>query len=635
MDASVAPVPGPDLDRMRHSCSHVLAAAVLKLHPDAKLGVGPATDSGFYYDIETPVPLTTEDLPKIEAEMRKIRERKVPFARREVPIGEAAAFMESTGQSYKVELLEMLRTRGSTAAKGLEDPNLVEAGSAGVSSVSLYQLGDFTDLCRGPHVEHSGQVGAFRLTKLAGAYWRGDSRNPQLTRVYGTCWANEADLKAYLHRLEEAEKRDHRKLGAAMQLFHLQEEAPGAIFWHPKGWTLFRTIERYMRTRLDADGYVEVKTPQLVDRVFWEKSGHWENYRDAMFVATPGKEGEEVDRLYAIKPMNCPGAVQIFRQGQRSYRELPLRLAEFGACHRYEPSGALHGIMRVRAFTQDDAHIFCTEDQIPDESKRFCDLLRSIYADFGFKDLLVKFSDRPEKRAGADDIWDKAEQALEKGSTAAGLATTRNPGEGAFYGPKLEFVLRDAIGRDWQCGTLQVDFVLPERLDASYIGEDGAKHRPVMLHRAILGSFERFIGILIESYAGRLPTWLSPIQARMVPIADRHADFARDVARRLAAAELPQTDGGIRVDVDDSTERMQKKIRNAQLEQIPYMLVAGDKEAAEGKVAVRLRSGQDLGAMTVDEVIARIRGEVAARADVPAPPGQTQPQQTPNQAKAP
>jgi threonyl-tRNA synthetase len=390
-----------------------------------------------------------------------------------------------------------------------------------------------------------------------------------------------------------------------------------------------------MRTRLDADGYVEVKTPQLVDRVFWEKSGHWENYRDAMFVATPGKEGEEVDRLYAIKPMNCPGAVQIFRQGQRSYRELPLRLAEFGACHRYEPSGALHGIMRVRAFTQDDAHIFCTEDQIPDESKRFCDLLRSIYADFGFKDLLVKFSDRPEKRAGADDIWDKAEQALEKGSTAAGLATTRNPGEGAFYGPKLEFVLRDAIGRDWQCGTLQVDFVLPERLDASYIGEDGAKHRPVMLHRAILGSFERFIGILIESYAGRLPTWLSPIQARMVPIADRHADFARDVARRLAAAELPQTDGGIRVDVDDSTERMQKKIRNAQLEQIPYMLVAGDKEAAEGKVAVRLRSGQDLGAMTVDEVIARIRGEVAARADVPAPPGQTQPQQTPNQAKAP
>ena len=625
--------PAPDLDRMRHSCSHVLAAAVLKLFPDAKLGVGPATDTGFYYDIETAVPLTTEDLPKIEAEMRKIRERKLPLVRTEVPIADAVAFMEKTGQTYKVELLGLLATRGSTAAKGLEDPNLVEAGASGVSSVSFYSLGDFTDLCRGPHVEHTGQVGAFKLTKLAGAYWRGDSRNPQLTRVYGTCWANEQDLKAYLHRVEEAEKRDHRKLGAAMGLFHLQEEAPGTVFWHPKGWTLFRTVERYMRSRLEADGYVEVKTPQLVDRVFWEKSGHWANYRDAMFIARPGKEGEEEDRLYAIKPMNCPGAVQIFRVGQRSYRELPLRMAEFGACHRYEPSGALHGIMRVRAFTQDDAHIFCTEDQVPAESQKFCDLLRVIYKDFGFADLVVKFSDRPEQRAGSDETWDKAETALEKGAEAAGLATVRNPGEGAFYGPKLEFVLRDAIGRDWQCGTLQVDFVLPERLDAAYIGEDGNKHRPVMLHRAILGSFERFIGILIENYAGRLPTWLSPIQVRMVPIADRHVDFARDVARRLMGSELPQTDGGIRVDVDDTTERMQKKIRNAQLEQIPYMLVVGDKEAEMGKVAVRLRSGRDLGTMAVEDVVARIRAEVATRADIVDPPAPVQ--QAPNQAKAP
>jgi threonyl-tRNA synthetase len=612
--------PEVDLERMRHSCAHVLAAAVTKLYPQAKLGVGPAIADGFYYDIHTPTPLTSEDLPAIEAEMRRIRERKLPFVREEVAIDDAIAFMKSTNQDYKVELLDLLKTRGSTAAKGLDDPNLFENPAAGVSSVSLYKLGEFVDLCRGPHVEHSGQVGAFRLMRVAGAYWRGDNRNPQLTRVYGTTWANEPDLKAYLFRLEEAEKRDHRKLGVSMGLFHIQEEAPGTVFWHPKGWTLFRTIERYMRTKLEDDGYVEVKTPQLVDRVFWEKSGHWENYRDAMFVAKPGKEGEEEDRLYAIKPMSCPGAVQIFRHGQRSYKDLPLRMAEFGACHRYEPSGALHGIMRVRAFTQDDAHIFCTEDQIPDESRKFCDLLRDIYKDFGFSDLLVKFSDRPEQRAGSDEIWDKAETALEKGSSAAGLATTRNPGEGAFYGPKLEFVLRDAIGRDWQCGTLQVDFVLPERLDASYIGEDGAKHRPVMLHRAILGSFERFIGILIENYAGRLPTWLSPIQARMIPIADRHVDFAKEVARRLAHMQLPNGEGGVRIDIDASTERMQKKIRNAQLEQIPYMLVIGDKEAEAGKVALRLRSGKDLGAVTVEEAFERIAAEVGTRADIPVAP---------------
>jgi threonyl-tRNA synthetase len=612
--------PEVDLERMRHSCAHVLAAAVTKLYPQAKLGVGPAIADGFYYDIHTSTPLTSEDLPAIEAEMRRIRERKLPFVREEVAIDDAIAFMKSTNQDYKVELLDLLKTRGSTAAKGLDDPNLFENPTAGVSSVSLYKLGEFVDLCRGPHVEHSGQVGAFRLMRVAGAYWRGDNRNPQLTRVYGTTWANEPDLKAYLFRLEEAEKRDHRKLGVSMGLFHIQEEAPGTVFWHPKGWTLFRTIERYMRTKLEDDGYVEVKTPQLVDRVFWEKSGHWENYRDAMFVAKPGKEGEEEDRLYAIKPMSCPGAVQIFRHGQRSYKDLPLRMAEFGACHRYEPSGALHGIMRVRAFTQDDAHIFCTEDQIPDESRKFCDLLRDIYKDFGFSDLLVKFSDRPEQRAGSDEIWDKAETALEKGSSAAGLATTRNPGEGAFYGPKLEFVLRDAIGRDWQCGTLQVDFVLPERLDASYIGEDGAKHRPVMLHRAILGSFERFIGILIENYAGRLPTWLSPIQARMIPIADRHVDFAKEVARRLAHMQLPNGEGGVRIDIDASTERMQKKIRNAQLEQIPYMLVIGDKEAEAGKVALRLRSGKDLGAVTVEEAFERIAAEVGTRADIPVAP---------------
>ena len=466
--------------------------------------------------------------------------------------------------------------------------------------ISLYGQGEWFDLCRGPHVPSTGKLGAFKLMKVAGAYWRGDSKNEMLQRIYGTAWANEKDLKAYLTRLEEAEKRDHRKIGRELDLFHTQEEAVGSVFWHPKGHTLWRTVEAYMRGRLENAGYVEVKTPQLIDRVLWEKSGHWENYRPNMFIA------ESEERILAVKPMNCPGHVLIYRQGIKSYRDLPLRMAEFGACHRNEPSGALHGLMRVRAFTQDDAHIFCTEDQVNAETIEFCALLQSVYKDFGFDEVRVKFSDRPEKRAGSDTTWDKAEGALKAAVEAAGLEYTLNPGEGAFYGPKLEFVLRDAIGRDWQCGTLQVDFVLPERLGAEYVGEDGAVHRPVMLHRAILGSMERFLGILIENHAGKFPTWLAPVQAVVMNITQAQADYVRRATEFLK-------NQGLRVEMDLRNEKVGFKIREHTLQRVPYLLVAGDRESGSDTLAVRTRDGKDLGAMPLEALAGKLAAEIASR----------------------
>jgi threonyl-tRNA synthetase len=496
-----------------------------------------------------------------------------------MPRDEAVELFKGIGEHYKAEII------GSIPAN--ED-------------ISLYGQGDWFDLCRGPHVPSTGKLGAFKLMKVAGAYWRGDSKNEMLQRIYGTAWANEKDLKAYLTRLEEAEKRDHRRLGRELGLFHTQEEAVGSVFWHPKGHTLWRAVESYMRGRLQNAGYVEVKTPQLIDRVLWERSGHWENYRPNMFIA------ESEERILAVKPMNCPGHVLIYRQGIKSYRDLPLRMAEFGACHRNEPSGALHGLMRVRAFTQDDAHIFCTEDQIDTETVAFCDLLRSIYKDFGFDEVRVKFSDRPEKRAGSDATWDKAEGALREAVEAAGLEYTLNPGEGAFYGPKLEFVLRDAIGRDWQCGTLQVDFVLPERLGAEYVGEDGATHRPVMLHRAILGSMERFLGILIENHAGKFPTWLAPVQAVVMNITDGQADYVRRAAEFLK-------NQGLRVETDLRNEKVGFKIREHTLQRVPYLLVAGDRESGSNSLAVRTRNGKDLGAMSLETIATRLAEEVASR----------------------
>ncbi|MBM3542114.1 MAG: threonine--tRNA ligase, partial [Alphaproteobacteria bacterium] len=490
------------LDVLRHDCAHMLAEAAKELYPNIQVTIGPAIEDGFYYDFSRKTPFTPDDLERLEARMREIVDRDEAIAREVWDRQDAINHFQSIGEHYKAEIIRDL-----------------PAGEV----ITIYKQGQFVDLCLGPHLPSTGKLGkAFKLLKVAGAYWRGDHRNEMLQRVYGTCWASEADLKAYLHRLEEAEKRDHRRLGREMGLFHLQEEAAGSVFWHPKGWVLWRTVEAYMRGRLEAGGYVEVKTPQLVDRALWEASGHWEKFRQNMF--TTEAEGEKV---LALKPMNCPCHVQIFRQGIRSYRDLPLRMAEFGSCHRNEPSGALHGIMRVRAFTQDDAHIFCTEDQIEGETKRFCDLLSSIYEDFGFTDFAIKFADRPPVRAGEDATWDKAESALKRAIEAAGRAYTMNPGEGAFYGPKLEFVLRDAIGRDWQCGTLQVDFVLPERLGATYVGEDGQKHRPVMLHRAIIGSFERFLGILIEHFAGALPPWLAPVQAVVATITNDSDAYAR------------------------------------------------------------------------------------------------------------
>jgi threonyl-tRNA synthetase len=584
-DATVAIVTGKDADGLeiiRHSTAHLLAQAVQAVYPEAQVTIGPVIDDGFYYDFAFKRPFTPEDLAKFEAKMHELAKADLKVERRVMPRDAAIETFRKLGEHYKAEIIASIPSN--------ED-------------ISLYGQGEWFDLCRGPHVPSTGKLGAFKLMKVAGAYWRGDSKNEMLQRIYGTAWANEKDLKAYLTRLEEAEKRDHRKVGRELGLFHTQEEAVGSVFWHPKGHTLWRTVESYMRDRLQDAGYVEVKTPQLIDRVLWEKSGHWENYRPNMFIA------ESEDRILAVKPMNCPGHIQIFRQGIKSYRDLPLRMAEFGACHRNEPSGALHGLMRVRAFTQDDAHIFCTEDQINPETVAFCALLQSIYRDFGFEEIQVKFSDRPAKRAGSDETWDKAEGALKSAVEAAGLQYTLNPGEGAFYGPKLEFVLRDAIGRDWQCGTLQVDFVLPERLGAEYIGEDGAAHRPVMLHRAILGSLERFLGILIENHAGKFPTWLAPVQAVVMNITGAQADYVRKATEFLK-------NQGLRVEMDLRNEKVGFKIREHTLQRVPYLLVAGDRESGSNSLAVRTRSGKDLGSMGLETLASKLAEEVASRGRV-------------------
>ncbi len=568
------------LDILRHDAAHVMAEAVKELYPETQVTFGPATETGFYYDFARDVPFTPDDLAAIEARMREIVQRDEKITREIWDRDRAVAFFRGIGEHYKADYIGEIPPE--------ED-------------ISLYRQGDFIDLCVGPHLPSTGHLGqAFKLTNVAGAYWRGNARNAQLQRVYGTAWANQKDLDQYLFRLEEAERRDHRRLGRELDLFHLQEEAVGSVFWHPKGWKLFRIIEEYMRGRLDAAGYLEVKGPQLLDRGLWEASGHWEKFRDNMFIAESQDE-----KTLALKPMNCPGHVLIFRHRLRSYRELPLRLAEFGSCHRNEPSGALHGIMRVRAFTQDDAHIFCTEDQVTAESIAFCELLLSIYRDFGFEDVAIKFSDRPAVRAGSDEVWDRAEAGLRAAVEAAGLAYTLNPGEGAFYGPKLEFVLRDALGRDWQCGTLQLDFVLPERLDAQYVGEDGGRHRPVMLHRAILGSLERFIGVLIEHYAGRLPLWLSPVQAVVASITDEAAPYADTVARACA-------DAGLRVVADTGNEKIGYKVREHSLAKVPVMLVVGRREAENRAVSLRRLGGNDQQALALDDAVARLKVEAAA-----------------------
>ena len=580
-DACVAMVTARDEDGLaviRHDAAHVLAEAAKELWPDLQVPIGPVIEDGFYYDFARDEPFTPDDLVRLEERMRDIVARDERVTREVWPRDEAVAYYEGIGESYKAEIV-----------RDLPDGE----------PITVYRQGAFADLCRGPHLSSTGRLGnAFKLLKVAGADWRGDSRNAMLQRVYGTAGANEKDLKAYLRRLEEAEKRDHRRLGREMDLFHFQEEAAGSVFWHPKGWTLYRTAQDYMRGKLDAAGYVEVRTPELVDRGLWEKSGHWEKFREQMFTA------ETENRVLALKPMNCPCHVQIFRQGLKSYRDLPLRMAEFGACHRNEPSGALHGLMRVRAFVQDDAHIFCTEDQIAAETARFCTLLLDIYRDFGFVDVSVKFADRPEQRVGDDAVWDRAEAALSEACAAAGLATAVNPGEGAFYGPKLEFVLRDAIGRDWQCGTLQVDFVLPDRLDASYIDEHGARRRPVMLHRAILGSFERFIGILIENYAGRLPLWLAPVQVAVATITndgDAHADA---VAERFAAA-------GLRVERDLRNEKIAYKVREHSRAKVPVIAAVGKREATENTVSLRRLGDRRQEVLALDDAVSTLVAEAA------------------------
>ncbi|MED5301502.1 MAG: threonine--tRNA ligase [Pseudomonadota bacterium] len=559
------------LDLIRHDCAHVMAEAVTELYPETQVTIGPAIENGFYYDFYREKPFTEGDLETIETKMHEIIDRGDPFEREVWARDEAISHYQKIKEPFKVELIEAIP----------DD-----------ESISFYRQGNFLDLCRGPHAPSTKHVGhAFKLMSVAGAYWRGDSSNPMLQRIYGTAWPDEKKLKAYLNMLEEAEKRDHRRLGRELDLFHMQEEAVGSIFWHPRGWSLYREIEAHVRRRLEDGNYKEVKTPQLIDRSLWEASGHWDKFRENMFTAD-----SEDDRTLALKPMNCPGHVQIYKQGLKSYRDLPIRMAEFGSCHRNEPSGALHGIMRVRAFTQDDAHIFCSEDQITSESIIFCDLLRKIYKDFGFEDVRVKFSDRPGVRAGDDETWDRAEEALKNACEAAGLETTLNPGEGAFYGPKLEFVLRDAIGRDWQCGTLQVDFVLPERLDANYIASDGSKKRPVMLHRAILGSMERWIGILIEQYAGRFPIWLAPVQAVITTITGDNDDYAYKVLEECKKV-------GLRAAVDVRNEKINYKIREHSNAKIPVILVVGTKEQENETVAVRRLGGKSQEILALDDAV--------------------------------
>jgi threonyl-tRNA synthetase len=567
------------IEILRHDAAHVMAEAVKELYPETQVTFGPATETGFYYDFARPTPFTPEDLVRIEERMREIVRRDETITREVWERDRAIAFFDSIGERYKAEYIG-------------EIPQDAE--------ISLYRQGNFVDLCVGPHLPSTGKLGqAFKLMSVAGAYWRGDPNNAQLQRVYGTAWPSQKELDRYLFRLEEAERRDHRRLGRDLGLFHLQEEAVGSVFWHPKGWTLYRAIEAYMRRRLEKAGYQEVRTPQLLDRSLWEASGHWENFRENMFIAESRDE-----RVLAVKPMNCPGHVQIFRNRLRSYRELPLRLAEFGSCHRNEPSGALHGIMRVRAFTQDDAHIFCTEQQVTPEAIAFCELLLSIYRDFGFDEVAVKLATRPATRAGSDAVWDVAERDLEAAVKAAGLSYTLNPGEGAFYGPKLEFVLRDALGRDWQCGTLQLDFVMPERLGATYVGEDGGRHRPVMLHRAILGSFERFIGILIEHYAGNFPLWLAPVQAVVASITDDAAPYAEEVAAELCAA-------GLRVAIDTGGEKIGYKVREHSLAKIPVILAVGRREAERRGVSMRRLGNSSQESLALGELVARLKDEAS------------------------
>jgi len=594
-DAEVAIITSKNeeaLELLRHDCAHVMAEAVKELFPDTQVTIGPNIENGFFYDFARETPFVPDDLEKIEARMHEIVKRDEKITREVWDRAEAVKFFKDAGEDYKAEIIE---------------------GIPGDEEVSLYRQGDFIDLCRGPHLPSTGKLGkAFKLTKLAGAYWRGDSKNEMLQRIYGTCWADEKQLKAHLLMIEEAEKRDHRRLGREMDLFHLQDVAAGSVFWHPKGWTLYRTLRAYMRARQIAAGYLEVNTPQLVDRALWEDSGHWEKFRENMFIAEVDEDAGYADgegsgvqkRMLALKPMNCPCHVQIFKQGTTSYRDLPIRLAEFGSCHRYAPSGALHGLMRVRAFVQDDAHIFCTEEQITSETQAFCTLLQSVYQDLGFDEVVVKFSDRPEVRAGTDETWDKAEQALRDATEATGLETELNPGDGAFYGPKLDFVLRDAIGRDWQCGTLQVDFVLPERLDAAYIGQDGAKHRPVMLHRAILGSFERFLGILIENYAGKFPLWLAPVQIVVATITNAADEYAREVKAHL-------DDVGLRAELDIRNEKINYKIREHSHAKVPVIFVVGAKEAEDGTVAMRRLGGKDQENLALKEATARLLEEAA------------------------
>ena len=564
---------------LRHDAAHVMAEAVKELYPETQVTFGPATETGFYYDFARATPFTPDDLERIEERMRDIVRRDEPINREVWDRDKAVAFFDRIGERYKAEYIG-------------EIPRDEE--------ISLYRQGNFVDLCVGPHLPSTGRLGqAFKLMNVAGAYWRGDPNKAQLQRVYGTAWPNQKELDQYLFRLEEAERRDHRRLGRELDLFHLQEEAVGSIFWHPKGWKLFRIIEDYMRRRLDAAGYQEVKGPQLLDRSLWETTGHWENFRENMFIAESRDE-----KILALKPMNCPGHVLIFRNRLRSYRELPLRLAEFGSCHRNEPSGALHGIMRVRAFTQDDAHIFCTADQVTLEAIAFCELLLSIYRDFGFADVAIKFADRPPHRTGSDEVWDRAEHDLKAAVEAAGLSYTVNPGEGAFYGPKLEFVLRDALGRDWQCGTLQLDFNMPERLGATYVGEDGGRHVPVMLHRAILGSFERFIGILIAHYAGNLPLWLAPVQAVVASITEEAAPYAEEVARELTAA-------GLRAIADPGNEKISYKVREHSLAKVPLILAVGRREAEQRSVSLRRLGSPAQEALALGEAMARLKVEAA------------------------
>jgi threonyl-tRNA synthetase len=570
------------LEVLRHDAAHVLAQAVQELFPGTQVTFGPATEQGFYYDFVREEPFSDADLERIEARMREIVKRDLPIRREVWDREQAIAHFEGAGETYKAEW--------------------IRDGIAPDAEISVYRQGDWLDLCAGPHLPSTGRLGqAFKLLHVSGAYWRGDARNAQLQRIHGTAFADQAALDAHFKQLEEAERRDHRKLGRRLDLFHFQDEAPGAVFWHPKGWTLFQQLIAYMRERNAAAGYVEVNTPELMDRSLWERSGHWANYAEHMFTT----ERDE-DRVLCLKPMNCPGHVQIYNQGLRSYRELPLRLAEFGKVHRYEPSGALHGLLRVRSFTQDDAHIFCTPEQLHAECVAVCELVLGVYRDFGFEDVHVKLSTRPDKRIGEDALWGRAEDALRAALESLGVKWTLFPGEGAFYGPKIEFVLRDAIGREWQCGTLQADFNLPGRLDAEYVGETGARHRPVMLHRAVLGSLERFTGVLIEHHAGALPVWLAPIQAMVLTITERHNAFAAAVAQRLCTA-------GVRAEADLRNEKVGYKIREHSLARVPYLLVVGDRERDSDAVAVRTRAGADLGTMQVQAFIARIAAEIAGR----------------------